>query len=156
MIRIGRLALFLLQEKLQSQKGVYIFHPALASQCCKHFVFYSRRWVVLWFWVYFTLFHLFCCVKCVLESPSEKTWLLLSLQAQICWVEALSLCLSSGSVGEAAKKMSCPVSEDPFYMCLDHLMGSCFVSPIQTTVSLQLWAVFHKFHSKRFKEYCFA
>ncbi len=43
-----KLTLFLLQEKLHSQKRVHIFHPALASQCCEHFVFYSRRWAVLW------------------------------------------------------------------------------------------------------------
>lgn len=51
------LALFLLQEKLHSHKRVHVFHPALASRCCEHFVFYSRRWVVLWL----GCFHLFLC-----------------------------------------------------------------------------------------------
>lgn len=105
-----------------------------------------------WCWVYFTLFSSSAVLNVL--SPSEKTWLLLSLQAVICWAEALSRFLSSGSVGQAAKKMSCLVSEDPFYMYLHHLMDSCFVSPIQTTVSLQLWGESCKFHSKRFKEYC--
>ncbi len=115
------LALFLLQEKLHSQKRVHVFHPALASQCCEHFVFYSRRWVVLWLGV-----------KCV----TVPIWLLLSLQALICWVEALSQCLSSGSMGQATERRSCPVSEDPFYIYQPHLMGSCFAPLIQTTVSL--------------------
>lgn len=128
-----KLTLILLQEKLHSQKRVHIFYPALASQCCEHFVFYSRRWVVLWV---FTLFHCFLCFKCVLESPSEKTRLLLSLQALICWVEALSQCLSSGSMGQTTEKGSCRVSEDLYYIYQHPLMASCFAPLIQTTVSL--------------------